>query len=231
LTSGVEPQRAQAGVPPQRASIQYFRQSSSVANRRSNSGAAFGKLRHQSSLSSAIVHHRADGYMPDNCGGDNGTGMKCLTRGAIATILNYMVMYQSSPLDATFAALADPTRRAMLARLADDRQLSASALAAPFAMSLPAALKHIGVLAQAGLVRREKVGRTVHCRLEAEPLRAAHQWIARYERFWSERLDALAAILEEDARCQTDAITSSSSSATSRRRSRKSTPPGRRRRR
>ncbi len=114
-------------------------------------------------------------------------------------MLNHMVKYEDDALDRTFAALADPTRRALLARLAQHDELSVSALAQPFAMSLPAVMKHLDVLAQAGLVTRAKTGRTVACRLAAGPMEDAMQWLAHYQRFWSETLDRLAAFVEEDA--------------------------------
>jgi DNA-binding transcriptional ArsR family regulator len=109
-----------------------------------------------------------------------------------------MVYYSAEPLDRVFAALADPTRRALVARLADRHSLSVSELAAPLAMSLPAVMKHLDVLSQAGLLTREKIGRTVTCRLRAEPMREANEWLNRYQRFWNERLDQLAAFLEEN---------------------------------
>ncbi|WP_311675175.1 metalloregulator ArsR/SmtB family transcription factor [Paraburkholderia sp. WP4_3_2] len=112
-----------------------------------------------------------------------------------------MVKYEDEALNRTFAALADPTRRALLARLAQQEVLSVSALAQPFAISLPAVMKHLDVLAEAGLVTREKTGRTVACRLAAGPMEDAVQWLAHYERFWSGALDRLAAFVEEDA-CQ-----------------------------
>jgi DNA-binding transcriptional ArsR family regulator len=112
-----------------------------------------------------------------------------------------MVKYEDDALNRTFAALADPTRRALLARLAQQDVLSVSALAQPFAMSLPAVMKHLDVLADAGLVTREKTGRTVACRLAAGPMEDAMQWLAHYERFWSAALDRLAAFVEEDP-CQ-----------------------------
>ncbi|MCW5750734.1 MAG: helix-turn-helix transcriptional regulator [Alphaproteobacteria bacterium] len=108
-----------------------------------------------------------------------------------------MVKYREPALDQTFAALADPTRRAILARLGEEPGLSVSALAQPFAMSLPGFMKHLDVLAAAGLLRREKSGRTVFCHLSADPMRAAHEWLAAHERFWSESLDRLATLLEE----------------------------------
>jgi DNA-binding transcriptional ArsR family regulator len=109
-----------------------------------------------------------------------------------------MVKLSATPLDRTFAALADPTRRALVMRLAAEPGLSVSALAAPFDVSLPAIMKHLGVLSDAGLVARTKTGRTVACRLDAEPMRDAFEWLNRYEKFWSERLSRLAAFLEKE---------------------------------
>lgn len=102
-------------------------------------------------------------------------------------------------LDRTFAALSDPTRRAIVARLGDENALSVSEIARPFAMSLPAVMKHLDVLTDAGLVTRTKVGRTVTCRLEAEPMREAVAWLGRYERFWTASLDRLVALVEGEA--------------------------------
>jgi DNA-binding transcriptional ArsR family regulator len=93
-------------------------------------------------------------------------------------------------LDRTFAALADPTRRAILERLSDADRLTVSDLASPFAMSLPAVLKHVGVLTEAGLVAREKVGRVVYCKLETSPLRDALKWLALYDLLFSVRPEA-----------------------------------------
>jgi DNA-binding transcriptional ArsR family regulator len=95
-------------------------------------------------------------------------------------------------LDATFAALADPTRRAILARLASG-EASVGELAGPFAMSLPAVSKHLKVLERAGLIARSRSAQWRPCRLEAGPLREAADWIEQYRRFWEEsfaRLDA-----------------------------------------
>src|SRR5512147_575040 len=100
-----------------------------------------------------------------------------------------MVYYQASQLDRTFAALADPTRRALLARMSETDAISVSELAKPFAMSLPAVMKHLDVLAGAGLITRAKTGRTVSCRLEAGPMREANDWLTRYQKFWTGRLD------------------------------------------
>ena len=110
-----------------------------------------------------------------------------------------MVYYSTSQLDRTFAALADPTRRALLARMSETDAISVSELAKPFAMSLPAVMKHLDVLAGAGLITRAKTGRTVSCRLEAGPMREANDWLNRYQRFWNGRLDQLATFLEEDS--------------------------------
>ena len=109
-----------------------------------------------------------------------------------------MVNHRDTPLDRTFAALSDPTRRAMLTRLGEGESLSVSALAAPFSMSLPAVMKHPDVLDDAGLIVRSKTGRTVACRLTAAPMEEAIRWLNKYERFWNERLDQLAAFLEEE---------------------------------
>lgn len=103
-------------------------------------------------------------------------------------------------LDAVFHALADPTRRAMVQRLAT-RPHSVGDLAAPFAMSLAAASKHIQVLERAGLVARQVQGRVHVCRLDAAPLHRGVEWLRHYEHFWNERLDALDALLRaEDAK-------------------------------
>jgi DNA-binding transcriptional ArsR family regulator len=134
-----------------------------------------------------------------------------------------MVNYQSPILDRTFAALADPTRRALLARLDEHGGVSVSDLARPFPVSLPAIMKHLDVLSDAGLVTRKKVGRTVTCQLKAEPMEQAMNWLARYERYWTEQLDRLAAFVEDDS---WQASPASPSSAASKRRPKKSTKPG-----
>jgi DNA-binding transcriptional ArsR family regulator len=152
---------------------------------------------------------------------------------ARAPILNHMV-YHSPQLNRTFAALSDPTRRALLARLEAEDTVSVSDLAKPFAMSLPAIMKHLDVLTDAGLVTRKKTGRTVACQLRAEPMQEAMNWLGKYERFWSERLDRLAAYLEETSEWpkeqpvqQPSASQALPSSAATTRRPKKSTPPGR----
>ena len=102
-----------------------------------------------------------------------------------------MVNYQSpARLDQVFHALSDPTRRALLGRLGRG-EATVTELAAPFSTSLPAISKHLKVLEQAGLLRREVRGREHHCRLEPAPLRSALAWIGFYRKFWEERLDAL----------------------------------------
>src|ERR1700681_1503408 len=109
-----------------------------------------------------------------------------------------MVKYENPALDRTFAALADPTRRALLARLGRQDSISVSDLAQQFAMSLPAIMKHLDVLSDAGLIARAKTGRTVACRLTAKPMQQAMDWLRHYQRFWSEGLDRLAAFVEEN---------------------------------
>jgi DNA-binding transcriptional ArsR family regulator len=108
-----------------------------------------------------------------------------------------MVERETDELSQVFRALGDPTRREMLRRLAAGER-TVSELAAPFRMSLAAASKHVKVLERAGLVRRRVRGRTHHCRLDAGRLAEAHGWLRRYERFWTERLDALEALLEKE---------------------------------
>jgi DNA-binding transcriptional ArsR family regulator len=120
----------------------------------------------------------------------------------IVSILNHMVYYSTDTLDRTFAALADPTRRALLSRLEASDGLSISELAKPFDMSLPAVMKHIDVLTDAGLMTRTKAGRTVTCRLNAAAMQAAAGWLNRYASYWNEKLDRLAAYLEEDHPCE-----------------------------
>ncbi|WP_199555182.1 ArsR/SmtB family transcription factor [Sandaracinobacteroides hominis] len=100
-------------------------------------------------------------------------------------------------LDATFLALSDPTRRGMLANLMLGEK-SVGELAAPFAMSFAGASKHVGVLAKAGLIERRKVGRQQLCRLRAERLKEADDWLRQWERFWNTRLDGLEAALKEE---------------------------------
>ena len=100
-------------------------------------------------------------------------------------------------LDTTFHALADPTRRGMLASLALGEK-SIGELAEPFQMSFAGASKHVRVLEDAGLLSRRKVGRTHLISLNAEPLAEAEQWLKQWEKFWSVRLDRLQALVEAD---------------------------------
>lgn len=111
-----------------------------------------------------------------------------------------MVESEALSLSAVFHALGDATRRQMLRDLAGGER-TVGELAEPFAMSLAAASKHIKVLENAGLIRREIRWRTHVCRLDAGPLSEAHDWLGFYERFWTDRLDALERLLrEEDAK-------------------------------
>jgi len=116
--------------------------------------------------------------------------------GALLITFNLMVEYSQQRLDRTLAAIADPTRRAILSRLARG-EARVTDLAAPFAISLNAVSKHLRVLEHAGLVRREVRGREHRLSLDARPLRKAAEWIAAYEAFWEQRLDALDAFLRQ----------------------------------
>ena len=108
-----------------------------------------------------------------------------------------MVELQQPQLDTVFHALGDATRRRMLRALAGGER-TVGQLAEPFAISLAAASKHIKALENAGLIRREVRGRTQLCRLDPGPLASAHEWLRFYERFWTDRLDALEAALEAE---------------------------------
>lgn len=107
---------------------------------------------------------------------------------------NQMVKHSSDTLDSVFAALADPTRRAILERLAEG-DCSVTELAEPFAMSLPAISKHLRVLEHAGLLVQEKDGRIRRCQLVAEPMQDAAAWLNHYRQFWETQFDALADFL------------------------------------
>jgi DNA-binding transcriptional ArsR family regulator len=107
-----------------------------------------------------------------------------------------MVYHPDAPLDAVFGALADPTRRAIVRRLAGE-PASVSDLARPFAMSLPAVTKHLAVLERAGLVHRWQVGRVRYCRLTPAPMRDAAGFLAPFRALWEHQLDNLAAYLGE----------------------------------
>lgn len=106
-------------------------------------------------------------------------------------------------MDRTFSALADPTRRALVARMAGAgaQGMPVTELAKPFLddMSLPAVSKHIRVLERSGLLKQERAGRVRRCTLDPEPLRQASEWVAFYKRFWSDRLDALADYFDDQA--------------------------------
>lgn len=105
-------------------------------------------------------------------------------------------MSPASRLDATFAALADPTRRAIIARLASG-EVSVMELAKPFAMSQPAISRHLKVLEQAGLISRTREGQRRPCRIEAKRLEEANQWLTRYSAFWEASLQRLDDMLIE----------------------------------
>jgi DNA-binding transcriptional ArsR family regulator len=100
------------------------------------------------------------------------------------------------PLSTTFAALADPTRRAILARLADG-EATVTQIAAPFDMSLPGVSKHLRVLQRAGLIEQGRDAQWRPCRLDAEPLRDVAAWVGQYRRFWEESFDRLDDYLRE----------------------------------
>jgi len=111
-------------------------------------------------------------------------------------MFNQMVKYSSNTLDRTFAALADPTRRRILAHLARGDKC-VTHLARSHAMSLPAVSKHLRVLEKAGLLRRRRYGRIHEMQLEAKPLKQAAQWVEEYRKFWEGSLDRLAQYLEK----------------------------------
>lgn len=102
----------------------------------------------------------------------------------------------ADPLSATFAALADPTRRAILARLASG-EASVTELAEPFAITLPAVTKHLKVLERAGLVARSREAQWRPCRLQPKPLRAVADWVGQYQALWEQRFDRLEDYLRE----------------------------------
>ncbi|MBC7814769.1 MAG: winged helix-turn-helix transcriptional regulator [Burkholderiales bacterium] len=109
-----------------------------------------------------------------------------------------MIKQQPESLDTIFSALSDPTRRAILERLANGNA-SVTEVAAPFAMSLPAISKHLRILESAGLIAREKEGRVHHLRLAASPMKDAAEWLANYRQLWEEQFDSLARYLETTA--------------------------------
>jgi DNA-binding transcriptional ArsR family regulator len=119
----------------------------------------------------------------------------CLARGG-SRILNDTVKYSEAALDATFGALADPTRRAIMAQLARGES-SVTELASKFDISLPGVAKHLRVLEGAGLMRSTKQGRVRRCRLAPGPMKDAADWLRRCQQFWEDQLDALEAYLKE----------------------------------
>src|SRR5207249_3546476 len=121
---------------------------------------------------------------------------KCCTLETTLLIVNQMVKYYSATLNRTFAALADPTRRRLLAHLARGDQ-RVTHLARPHAMSLPAVSKHLRVLEKAGLLRRRRYGRVHEMHLDAKPLKQAAKWVEEYRKFWEGSLDRLAVYLEK----------------------------------
>jgi DNA-binding transcriptional ArsR family regulator len=110
-----------------------------------------------------------------------------------------MVKSSAARLDLVFAALSDPTRRAVLESLSEG-SLPVTELAHPHDMSLPGFMKHLRVLEDAGLVERSKEGRVVQCTLAPQPMRAAAAWLSHYQTFWTERLDALDRYLKQERR-------------------------------
>lgn len=107
-----------------------------------------------------------------------------------------MVKFQDELLDATFSALSDPTRRAILARLAQG-EAQVTELAKPFGMSLPAVSKHLKVLEKAHLITRHKDGRIHRFTVNPSPIDSAKSWIETYQHFWEQQLDSLASYLEK----------------------------------
>ena len=149
---------------------------------------------------------------------------KWLTTKINPPIFNHMVKHDSLQLDTVFQALSDATRRGMLSSLALGEK-TVGELAQPFAMSLAGASKHVKVLEEAGLIRREVRGRTHVCTLEAGPLASADQWLRHYEHFWTSRLDALEKLLREDDARKAEERRARVSGAISEHRSRKNQSP------
>ena len=120
-----------------------------------------------------------------------------LTLKAIVFIVHQMVNYTDQQLNRIFSALSDPTRRAMLERLANE-EMSVADLSRPFNMTKSAITKHLKVLESSNLLSRTIDGRVHRCRLEAKPLAAVSEWVSFYEQFWNNKLDALDAYLAEE---------------------------------
>jgi DNA-binding transcriptional ArsR family regulator len=121
-------------------------------------------------------------------------------------IVNLMVNSSPERLDKVFSALSDPTRRAILERLARS-EATVTELAAPFEMSLPAISKHLRILEHAGLIAREREGRIHHMRLAAAAMKDAAEWLGHYRRFWDEQFDNLAAFLDSPSEEKLDGAT------------------------
>ena len=119
-----------------------------------------------------------------------------MTKAQIWYSLNQMVNYLNHSLNSTFGALADPTRRAILERLALGDS-SVTGLAEPFNVSLPAISKQLRVLEKAGLLSRERDGRVRRCKLDAGPLKEAADWIAEHQRFWEQQMESLSGYLNQ----------------------------------
>ncbi len=147
-----------------------------------------------------------------------------------------MVNYSTGALDATFGALSDPTRRAILVRLAQGEAM-VTELAEPFRVSLPAISKHLRVLESAGLLEREIDGRIHRCRLAAQPMKNAAAWIEQYRAFWELQFNTLAKYLENSvgkekrtwqahSKAKRTQASRSKSAGRSRRRAKKSSPRG-----
>jgi DNA-binding transcriptional ArsR family regulator len=111
------------------------------------------------------------------------------------------VVKYNAKLDRTFSALADPTRRAILATLSGG-QASVTQLAQPYRMSLPAVMKHLRVLEKAGLVSQQKIGRVRHCRLAVQPLQQASDWLSQYRSFWENQFEALDRYLRQQKKVE-----------------------------
>jgi DNA-binding transcriptional ArsR family regulator len=109
-----------------------------------------------------------------------------------------MAKHKVSPIDRTFSALGDPTRRGVLLQLMSEPGLSVSDLARAHSLKLPGMTKHLDVLSDAGLITRTKLGRTVSVTLSAEPMQEAMEWLKRYESFWTVSMDRLVALVEKE---------------------------------
>jgi len=121
-----------------------------------------------------------------------------LTIEILLAIFNHMVKYVDAELDAVFHALADSTRRNMLHHMSKGGS-TVTELAKPFDMSLAAISKHLKVLERANLISRKKEGRIHHCYLNAEAMLSANEWLAHYDKFWNNKLDALESFLDQQA--------------------------------